>query len=74
MATDDKPGFSFPRAVSFPVLAAVFGLTLAVWLFFYYMQMRLYADGTAMVALVMFGVVSGVKWAWARKHRGGEKK
>jgi hypothetical protein len=71
---DDKPGFSLPYKVPFSVVAAVFALTLIVWIFFDQMEMPLHAQGTTLVAGAMFGLVSAVKWLWPRIHRGGSEK
>jgi hypothetical protein len=68
---EDKQGFSLPYRAPFSVVAAVFALTFIVWIFFDRMEMPLHAQGTTVVAAVMLGLVSAVKWLWLRSHRAG---
>ena len=68
---EDNQGFSLPFKAPFSVVAAVFALTLIVWVFFDLMEMPLHAQGTTVVAAVMFALVSLVKWIWQRSQRRG---
>ncbi len=47
---------------------AVFLLAFIVWIFFYVMDMRLDAQATVLVAVVMLALVSAVRWLWLRAH------
>jgi len=68
---EDNQGFSMPSKAPFSVVAAVFVLTFIIWIFFYLIKMPLHAQGTTVVAAVMFGLVSLAKWIWQRSHRRG---
>ena len=72
MSEDNGPPSLLSR-LPLGAIVTVFLLTLAVWIFFYEMDMPLQAPATTVVAAIMLAIVIAGRWAWSRRSRGSEK-
>jgi hypothetical protein len=68
--SEDNGNSSILSRLPFGALVIVFLLTLAVWIFFYEMNMPLQAPATTVVAALMLGIVIVARWARSRRSKG----